>query len=194
MNPALAGTQVAEPPYRIHRYPSTLIERVELSDGRAVIVRPVLPQDAEPLHAFVQSLSPASRRLRFHGGVRHLPEQALRAMTAVDYERHLALVAEPRCDDGPLTRTRLVAEARVVLDDEGRAEFAIAVADEWQGAGLGRALLSQLARHARSRGITRLEGSVLVDNVPMLALMRSLGAEPRADPDDASKVLVTMRS
>jgi len=191
VNPSVVRS--AEPPYRIHRYPSTLIERVELADGRAVIMRPVLPQDAEPLDALVQSLSPASRRLRFHGGLRHLPAQALRALTTVDYERHLALVAEPRCDDGPLQSARLVAEARVVLDDSGVAEFAIAVADAWQGAGLGRALLAQLARHARSRGISRLDGRVLADNARMLALMRRLGAEQRSDPDDASTVLVTLR-
>jgi acetyltransferase len=190
--PAVAPAALAEPPYRIHRYPSALIERVRLADGRAVIVRPVLPQDDEDLRAFVDALSPSSRRLRFHGGVRQVPAPVLRAMTSVDYDRHLALVAEPRCDDGPSEPVRLVAEARVVITRDDRAEFAVAVADDWQGVGLGRAMLSRLAQHARARGIARLEGSVLADNAPMLALVRKLGGRLRSDPDDAAALLVTI--
>ena len=182
----------AEAPYRIHRYPSALIDRLHLADGRAVTVRPVLPQDADAEQAFTMALSPASRRLRFHGAVKLLPDWLLHEMTAIDYRRQVALVAETVCDNGD--ETRLVADARYVLvaDAPGSAEFALAVAENWRGIGLGRAMLERLARHAWRQGLRRLEGTVLADNAPMLALLASLGATVRGDRHDASIVHATM--
>jgi GNAT superfamily N-acetyltransferase len=45
----------------------------------------------------------------------------------------------------------VVGEARYILstDDAGSAEFAVAVADDWQGLGLARALLARLSGHAQ---------------------------------------------
>lgn len=163
-------------------------EQVLLADGRGVRVRPVRPDDAAAEQAFVMALSPASRRRQFHGAMKQLPGSVLRAMTAVDFRHHVALVADAACADGA---ARLVADARYVRDDVGGAEFAIAVADDWQGLGLGRTLLRHLGRHARLSGVATLHGSVLADNMPMLALMRSLGARLRDDLADASVVQAT---
>lgn len=163
--------------------------RVIVADGRCVRVRPIHPSDAAAEQAFVTTLSPRSRLLRFHGALKQLPAPVLQAMTAVDFEDHVALVAEAGCDDGA---ARLVADARYVRDGAGQAEFAVAVADDWQGLGLGRELLQRLGSHARTHGIRRLTGSVLGDNEPMLALMRNLGARLRLDPGDASIVQASL--
>lgn len=48
----------------------------------------------------------------------------------------------------------------------------------WRGRGIGRALLTHLARVAVSRGCRRLEWSVLDWNEPTIAFYRSLGAQP----------------
>ena len=58
---AAAARAWTEPRFRIHRYPTTLIDRVQLRDGRSVTIRPVLPQDAALQQAFVAALSPAMR-------------------------------------------------------------------------------------------------------------------------------------
>jgi acetyltransferase len=165
------------PTFHIHRYPAALIEPVRLRDGRNVIVRPVLPQDSQALQQFVSALSPISRRSRFHGAVNHLPLAVLRDMTAIDYERHVALVAQVSA--GPTQDPRLVADARYVVTAPDEAEFALAVADDWQGQGLGGAMLAQLGRHARARGIRRLEGLVLEGNEAMLAAVQRLGGQWR---------------
>jgi acetyltransferase len=164
-------------------------ESLALRNGRQVTLRPVRPDDAAATQRFIASLSPRSRLLRFHGAVNQVPAAVLREMTDVDQQRHVALVAEALTDDG---LPRLVAEARYVLDEDGQAEFAVAVADDWQRLGLARALLRRLGRHAQRHGAGGLHGSVMAGNEPMLALMREFGADFRQDFDDASTVVVQL--
>lgn len=186
-----AAAVVGGAPYRIFHYPSQLIDRLRLKDGRVVTVRPVLPQDVEAERGLHEAMSPHSRRMRFHGAVNKLPAAILQAMTSVDHSRHVALVAEVGCHDGA---TRLVADARYVRGEGEAAEFAIAVADDWQGVGLGRALLKSLARHARQQGVRQLDGTVLADNAPMLAMLTGLGFEMRRDRHDSSVVNARLRT
>jgi acetyltransferase len=160
-----------------------------LADARVVTVRPVLPQDADAERSFVSELSLQSRRMRFHGAVNALPDSVLQSMTSIDYRRHVALVAESVDRDG---LGLLVADARYVVNDRGTAEFAVAVADDWQHIGLGSAILKRLARHARREGVRRLEGAVLVRNVAMLGLMHRWGASLREDPDDTDVLIATL--
>jgi GNAT superfamily N-acetyltransferase len=169
---------------RIHRYPSALIDRLLLSDGRSVVMRPVLPQDAQAEQLFVRGLSPASRLLRFHIGIRELSPDTLRALTDIDQRRHVGIVAQRDDDaDEPV----IVADARYVMqDDSGEAEFALAVADEWQGAGLGRALMTRLLAHARKHGVTRLAGEVLHDNARMIQMVRRASGRVMAVPGNAA--------
>lgn len=174
MSPGLAGA-----PYRIHRLPVDLIDRIALDDGRAVIVRPVLPQDAAATRAFVAALSSRSRYRRFHVGLSHLPDALLEGLTQVDHDRHVALVAQPVGEEAGA----LVAEARYVRRaDSASAEFALVVADEWQGQGLGRRLLQSLARHAARQGVKELHGDILHDNEAMLRLVRQLDARLGTSP------------
>ena len=177
-------------PYRRVDAPVAVVPRLHseqllLRNGRRVTLRPVQPDDAAAEHRFIQSLSPRSRLLHFHGAVNLLPATVLRSMTQVDQQQHVALVVAAATDDGV---GLLVADARYVIDadDPAGADFAVAVADDWQRLGLGRTLLQRLAAHASQQGVRRLHGSVLAGNEPMLAVMRQLGADLRNAPGDAS--------
>ena len=188
----MTTTAVDRGPYRIHRYPSALMHQVPLADGRVVTVRPVLPQDAHAERAFVASLSPAMRHRRFLATMRELPESLLRSLTEIDYRSHLAIVAETvECvglddEDG---EPCIVADARYVLEERGdRAEFAVVVADRWQGLGLGSALIGRLVGEARRRGLARLHGEVLADNAPMIGLVRRPGGRFSPHLEDSSRV------
>ena len=159
-------------------------ERIALVDGRRVILCPVDPKDASAEQQFVTALSPSSRYRRFHFGMRNLPEQLVREMTEIDQRLHVALVARPETADDTI-----VADARYVRSaDSDEAEFAVMVADAWQGAGLGRELLQRLGRHARASGLRRLYGDVLWGNEPMIGLVRSLGGGLARHPTDATLV------
>ncbi len=174
----------AHAPYAVHRVPTALIETMRLNDGRSVLVRPVLPQDADLQQAFVRRLSPLSRRRRFHGPLVELSPSSLRYMTEVDYQTHLALLAAVFVDGVE----RQVAEARWVQrsDEPETADFALAVADDWQRSGLGTRLLRLLERSARESGVQRLFGDVLHSNQPMIECMQRAGARLRLDPLDSS--------
>ena len=149
--------------YQIHHYPADLIDVVHLSDGQRVVIRPVLPQDEAVTGAFFHDLRAASRYDRFLGPMRTLPPGLLAHLTHVDYSDHLALVAEVFADG----RETVIAEARYARGpDKTSAEFAVSVADAWQGKGLARLLLGKLACRAVAVGVTRFRGETLASNQP----------------------------
>ena len=79
----------------------------------------------------------------------------------------------------------LVGVARCVADPDGSgAEFALAVADEWQNRGVGTRLLCELMCAARVIGLRRIWGEILASNVRMLGLMTALGFVIEAAPGD----------
>ena len=80
--------------------------------------------------------------------------------------------------------------ARYIRDTEDPevAEIAVAVVDDWQGRGLGTALLTRLLDRARDEGIRRFTALVAVDNEVMVSLLHDLGGELHATPDRAGAV------
>ena len=162
---------------------------LQLADRSEVIVRPIEPADAPLLQAFVRRLSPRSRRFRFFVALAELSAAQLDRFVNVDTARGLALVAISARQAEPA----IVAEARYALaQDEGHAEFAIAVADEFQRRGLGRQLVKRLATTAWRRGVRRLFGEINNDNRAMIALAMQLGFRVRGSLQDESVVTASM--
>ena len=97
--------------------------------------------------AGLQALSPLSRYRRFLAPKPRLSPSELRYLTEVDGRDHVALVAvAPRT---PPTAWSGVGRFVRLAEAPDTAEFAIVVADDWQGRGLGRALAERLAAAAR---------------------------------------------
>ena len=166
--------------YQIHRYPAELIDVVRLAGGQRVVIRPVLPQDEGLTAAFFGNLPAPARYDRFMTPMRHLPPDLIKRFTNIDYARHLALVAE-LFEDGHET---VVAEARYVRSgDSSVAEFAVSVADQWQGQGLASRLLSTLLCRASTAGVQRMVGETLATNDKMLHLARKAGFTITHSPD-----------
>jgi acetyltransferase len=162
-----AATRLATP-----RYPTTLIEAWRSRRGEQFVMRPVLPQDGPLLRDFYASLSPNSRRLRFHGAVNELSQATLARMTDVDHGQHVALVVTRVSN----TEEVIVADARFVVDETGRGgEFAVTVADAWQRRGIASRAIDGLCKAARLQGLRWLWGEILEDNAAMLALVDRTG-------------------
>lgn len=78
-----------------------------------------------------------------------------------------------------------IGVAGYVSEAPFEGDFAMVIADAWQGCGVGRRLLTHLVQCASQHGIRRLSGDVLADNRPMLALAASLGFRIASHPDGA---------
>jgi RimJ/RimL family protein N-acetyltransferase len=141
-----------------------------LADGARLGVRPIGADDREALSVWFGRLSPESRRRRFLGPKPRLSARELTYLTDVDHVSHTALVAVD--DTG-----RLVGEARYATEDPDArtADFAVTVADEWQGRGVGSRLAAQLVERARANGIARLTALTLWENSAAIALLHRLG-------------------
>lgn len=152
------------------------------SDCRLVLLRPVRDDDASLVETFVNGLSPQSRMRRFHTGLSSLPPAWLRWMLHPDPSHDVALLAIGVENGRPVC----IGEARYALGEgpPGEREFALVIADAWQGVGLGSELLRQLAEHAERRGIHRLVGDVMRDNPSMIELARRNGYAIRTHPGD----------
>ncbi|HEX7055469.1 MAG TPA: bifunctional acetate--CoA ligase family protein/GNAT family N-acetyltransferase [Burkholderiales bacterium] len=156
------------PHMAIHPYPVELEEELVLADGTRLQLRPIRPEDVEREKRLFDSLSERSRYQRFMQHLPMLPPALLARFTQLDYDRELALAAVR--DDA------FVGVGRYSPNADGEtAEFALAVADAWQGKGIGRRLLERLCAAARAAGYRALFGHILEANHEMLDLARRLG-------------------
>lgn len=150
-----------------------------LEDGTLIVMRPIEPGDKAGIAWGFDHLSEESRYRRFMGGVKRLTPKLLAALTEVDHDNHEAWVAFAPNDPGSpgvgvARYVRLTGEPHV-------AEPAVTVIDEYQGRGLGTAMMGILARDAVAHGIRRFRAYVLVDNHPIIAILRRFGATMRVD-------------
>ena len=176
-----------EETFQISRYPATLIDVWTNSDGRKLMLRPVLPQDGPLLADLIDRLSPLSRRYRFHGAVKGLKACTATAMTTVDYTHHMAFVVSVLEADGE----RVIADARWCVDKTGDgAEFGLVVDDQWHRQGLGKKLMQALFQTAKDQGLNWLHGRVVQGNGPMLTLMTACGFSCTPDRHEGSMMYV----
>jgi RimJ/RimL family protein N-acetyltransferase len=135
-----------------------------------VHVRPIGSRDRDAFSAWFGRLSDESRRRRFHGPKPRLSARELTYLTDVDHVSHTALVAVDA--SGELIGEARYATARAY---DRTADFAVTVADEWQGRGIGTRLGTRVIEAARANGITRLTAITLWENDAAIALLRRLG-------------------
>jgi acetyltransferase len=165
-----------------------LVESFQPVIGQSVTLRPLQPADAAIEHRFVSGLSEGTRYNRLLGGAMKITDAYIRRLIEVDGVHEVALAAITMLEDAEL----IIGVGRYVVDAEGRGcEFALVVADAWQGRGIGRRMLEKLISVARARGLEVMYGDVLSTNVAMLTLARHLGFKAARHPDDATITRVT---
>lgn len=119
--------------------------------------------DTDTVSALFERLGPRSRERRFCGAKPRLSTHDLRVLARVDAEHHV-LVGYLGGDPEPAGIARLVRDGKT-------AEVAFAVADEYQGRGIGTTLTRELAADARAAGITELLATVCGDNPRAVSLL-----------------------
>jgi acetyltransferase len=165
----------------IHPYPAREVRTWELAGGARVVLRPIRPEDAAIEREFVNSLSDQSRYFRFMHAVSEITPEMLARFTQIDYDREMAFIAVL----GEPLNEREIGVARYFVDPFDEAcEFAVVIADDWRGKGLGAELLRALIESARQKGVRRMYGAVLAENLTMLKFAAKAGFRVSENPDD----------
>ncbi len=133
-------------------------------------IRPLRTGDRSTLETWFASLSDRSRELRFFSPTPRLTSTLATQLLDVDGRHRYALVAEVR----RLFGFEAVGLAHLAEIEPGRAEIALAVADAWQGRGIGRRLLMDLGSWARAAGYAEVQAVTLPGNRTPRSLLRSV--------------------
>ena len=147
--------------------------RVILRDGTTASIRVARLSDKESVTAYFQSLSNESRLDRFFS--HSLPDDAFieNFCDSSNPRSRLTLVATRLGERGE----RIIAAGTYAARDETTAEIAMAVADEFQGKGIGTLLLERLAVLAARNGFQRFWAVMQTQNQAMLEVFRRSGFE-----------------
>ena len=136
-------------------------------------IRNMSKYDCDLQKGFFNALSPESRFSRFLVPMSGISQSRIRALSAVDHSCHVGLVATVPSEG----QTIMVGEARIVRDrpTETTAEFAITLADRWQGFGLAQALLKRMEEKVVHIGVRQMVASTLNSNIAMKKLALRAG-------------------
>jgi RimJ/RimL family protein N-acetyltransferase len=167
IDPAVVKQEGSNPALAIRPHPPGW-EKEFSGDGFRI--RPIEPADIALYPDFLAKVSPDDIRLRFLASRKNFPDEMLKRLTQLDYDRDMAFVAL----DGA-TGT-LAGVGRLWCDtDRTVGEYARLVRTDLQGRGIGWQLLQQIVAYAKAEGIGRIEGIVLDENARMLAMCRAFG-------------------
>src|ERR1700730_5507448 len=128
-----------------------------LRSGRQVEIRSLRPEDRRDMLAAIERTSAQSLYRRFFAPKRHFTDQEASSFLNVDFTNHVALVALTKENDRPV----IAGGGRYVVLKPGQAEVAFAVIDDYQGQGIGAALMRHLTAIARAARLREFVAEVL---------------------------------
>jgi GNAT superfamily N-acetyltransferase len=146
--------------------------RAATHDGRAILIRPLEPDDKPLITQGLKRMSEESRYRRFLAPKPDFTAAELAYLTEVDHHDHEALIAiDPDSGEaiGVARYVRLSGEPKM-------AEPAVAVIDDWQHLGVGTLLLQSLMDRAREEGLTHFRATVLGENRAIFGLLEKSGS------------------
>jgi len=174
------------PDLAIRPYPSGWEKTFTSQAGEEYTLRPIRPADIALYPDFLQCVSADDIRLSFLGYRRAFPDEMLKRLTQLDYDREIAFVAI-RADGALAGISRLSADP-----NHESAEFGLLVRSDLQGQGLGWALMTHLIDYGRADGLSRIEGIMFDENDRMIGLARDLGFVIHDHPDDSTLELAVL--
>jgi RimJ/RimL family protein N-acetyltransferase len=147
--------------------------RLATKDGMEVLARPLRATDEQKMSDLFYRLSDRSVYTRWMTVVPRMPHHRLQRYLDVDDTDNVAIVVEHQPDGA---ESELVGVARYgVTSEDGFADVAFIIRDDWQGKGLATALLAHLVEIARDNGIPGFVADVMATNAPMLHVFRRSG-------------------
>ena len=158
-----------------------------LDNGLSVTFRPIECTDHKEFKEFFKALSPASIHFRFLEIIKDVSNEAVERYCDLDFNQEMAIVALPK-DGG-----KIIAVARLILSlKDRRGEFALVIADAWQGLGLGTELLAYLIKIARDYQLQELYCVLSSDNTRMIALAEKFGLKVKSTDEDTQEMTLKL--
>jgi acetyltransferase len=184
----VSQTEKPRQPLSITPYPAYLEQHVTLPNLGNLLIRAIRPEDELFYNDLSRRVTPDDLRMRFFTAGQKVSHKLIARLTQIDYAREMAFVA---IDE---TNGALLGVARMVADpDRSRAEYAVLVASDLKGCGLGWLLMQTLIGYARREHFTQLFGDVLVENTAMIKMCGDLGFKISNAPDDPAVLRVTLQ-
>jgi L-amino acid N-acyltransferase YncA len=148
-----------------------------LKDGTKVLLRPLVPDDAEKLADLFAKVSDEDLRY-LRNNVRD--QEVVKGWARnVNYSKVFPLVA--------VVNDRIVGDATLHLGTgpaRHRAELRVYLSREFRGRGLGASMLKNLIELARRAGVQQLVAEIVADQLPIIRAFQDLGFQLRSIYDD----------
>jgi ribosomal protein S18 acetylase RimI-like enzyme len=146
-------------------YKSTL----ELSNGRAVHFRPLLPSDEFAYRNFFYALHAKTIYYRFFYQMKLFSHEIIqKQLSAVDYRKNMSMVGFVQ----RYGHQEIVAIGTYAQESDEQAEVAFVVREDFQGMGVATYLLGHLEDIAKENDYSGFVATVLPENQAMLAIFR----------------------
>ncbi|MDY6783858.1 MAG: bifunctional acetate--CoA ligase family protein/GNAT family N-acetyltransferase [Cyanobacteriota bacterium] len=176
-------SQLSKP--AIRPYPSQYVAPWTLTDGTAVTIRPICPEDEPLVVKFHEPLSEESIYLRYFHLMKlkaRVAHDRLSRICFIDYDRAIALVAERK--DAQTGESEILGIGRLSKSHgTNEGEFSMLIGDRYQNLGLGTELLRRLVQFGRDEGLERITAEILPQNVGMQRVAEKGGFHLRRQPD-----------
>jgi acetyltransferase len=165
----------------IRPYPVEYVRREILRDGAHLLLRPIQPEDEPMWHALLARCSQRSIWARFRYLFKETTHEMATRFCFVDYDRTMAIVAEVE----HAGERQLIGVGRLVADAEhSNAEYAVLIADDWQGRGVGRLLTTYCLEICRTWGINYVFAETTTDNERMRRIFQKYGFHLKRSNND----------
>lgn len=148
----------------------TDVTRTRLTDGRAAVIRPAVPDDAQMITDFVNVIGAEGRFVLRERATWSIAEER-KTLGAADGQRAAFFVAEVA---GRLSGMINLSRGQWTKDAH-LAELGMSCLPDCRGVGLGTALLARGMAWARSVGVRKLTLEVFASNDRAIALYRKAG-------------------
>ena len=147
---------------------------IQLNDGRSIMMRSAMPEDAAQLLTFLKDAYGSTDYLASYPEEIDYTEESEAAYirNAAEKPGELSLAA---FHDGVLIGNTSLSCVRKRIKLCHRAEIAIAILPGFRGQGLGRKLMEAAIAKAREHGYLQVELEVVSTNIPARKLYESLG-------------------
>ena len=160
-------------------------ESETLRDGSRITIRSLRHHDRDDFIAAAKRASSESIYRRFFAPRQEFSDAEVSFFVDVDFIKHVALIAVDENGEQP----EIVGGGRYVVGAAGQAELAFMVIDQYQGKGIGQALLCHLIAIAKKNGVRELIADVLADNMAMLKVFERSGFHAISSRERGTKCL-----